>query len=402
MNLFSSPLSTGPDGGRTRRSTRILVIAEARYGEVLMPAMAAAALPGLWFESLDSNETVPDAMLRDAAVLVLEVHPESPASMRRLGDVRARRPDLPVIAAIEGASPALVRALVREGISDVVFLPFDIQELSQAALDAAARVKERAAADQGLAPLVSVVRSVGGCGATTIAVQLAADLAAHHPGDNGVVIADLDLQYGSVHDFMGTSTARGTVMELLAAGDRLDGELIQSMVARADCGVSIVCAPDEITPLESVDAAQLLRLVELLRQQFGHVVLDFPHDWTNWALSAALASDMIVLVVDLSVIGLGQARRRLELFRSIGIDSSAIEIVVNRAEKRLFGSINPKDVADALGCSILGSVALEAPLVSTAQNQGRLVGEVREKSRFCKDIAQLGSLVRERLRARCG
>ncbi|HEX7750947.1 MAG TPA: AAA family ATPase [Novosphingobium sp.] len=382
-----------------RSTSRVSVIASARHAAPLSQATLAAPFADLHVEELDTAARVPDAMLKDASLLIIEVDPENAASMQRLGDLRARHPDLALVAAIDGASVSLVRTLVRQGISDIVSLPFDLDEILQVSLDTAANRQSASNQAQRLAPLISVVRSIGGCGATTIATQLAAELAAHDPQGRGAIVADLDLQYGSVTDFLGV-TPRGTLADLLRADDRLDGDLIRSVITQVDDGLAVLSAPEEIMPLESVDADQLLKTIQLLRQEFGHVVLDFPPDWTNWALSAALASDKIVLVVELSVASLRQARRRLDLFRSVGIDSRAIEIVINRVEKRLFKTIDLKDVSDTLNHEVLGSVALEAPLVSTAQNQGQLVSAVRGKSKFCKDVAEIATLLRERLRTR--
>lgn len=382
-----------------RSNSRISVIASARRMMPLAHATATTSLPDLQLEQLDCDARVPETMLVHAALAIIEVDPNNAASMQRLGDIRARLPDLPLVAAIDGASISLVRALVKQGISDIVSLPFDVDEIIQVMLETAAQRQSAPRAAQRLAPLISVVRSIGGCGTTTIATQLAADLATHDPSGRGTVIADLDLQYGSVTDFLGV-TARGDLADLLKAEDRLDEDLVRSVVTRASGGISVVSAPAEIMPLESVDSAQLLRIIQLLRQEFGYVVLDFPPDWTSWALSAALASDTILLVVDLSVSSLRQAQRRLDLFRSVGIESQSIEIVVNRVEKRLFRTIDLKDVSETLRHQILGSVSLDSPLVSTAQNQGQLVSDIREKSKFCKDIAQLGALLRERLQAK--
>lgn len=382
-------------------NSRVSVIASARRMMSLAVEIAAKPFPDLHLEPLECDAPIPEAILDNISLLIIEVDPDNAASMERLAAVRSRLPDLPLVAAIDGANMSLVRALLKQGISDIVALPFDVDEIVQVALDTAARRRSAPNQKQRLAPLISVVRSIGGCGATTIATQLAADLAAHDPAERGTVIADLDLQYGSVTDFLGV-TARGDLADLLKADDRLDEELIRSVVTQAGNGISVISAPAEIMPLESVDSDQLLKMIRLLQQEYGHVVLDYPPDWTSWALSAALASDAILLVVELSVASLRQARRRLDLFRSVGIDSRSIEIVVNRVEKRLFKTIDLNDASEALGHQILGSVALDVPLVNAAQNQGQLVSDIRDKSRFCKDIAQIGELLRERLQAKGG
>ena len=388
LNLTSEHLKDAA----LRNTSRILVAASVPYVAILDHG-GASALPGLRVIELGKSAPLSAALLQDAALLVIEVDPADRASMQRIGTVREEHPHLLVVAAIENASVSLVRTLLREGISDVVSLPFEVNELLQVTLDAVAKREADAGFDARLAPMIAVVRSIGGCGATSIGTNLAADLAQHDESGRGSVIADLDLQFGSVADYLGVKP-HGFLSDLLEAEGRLDEELLRSVAVSAGDGVSVIAAPPSIMPLESVDTDQLLKVIRLLRQQYGSVVLDLPANWTNWTLSAALASDAIVLVVELSIASLRQAKRRLELFRSVGIEDNAIQVVVNRVEKRLFRTINLNDVSATLGHPVLGSVALDAPLVSTAQNQGQLVSQVQRKSRFAKDIAQLGESLR--------
>lgn len=374
-----------------RNGSRFLVIASEQHTESLIAS--PSKVPGLQVVTMACGEPVVRDLLRDASLVVIEIEPDDRASLQRIVDIRASLPDVPLVAAINGASVSLVRTLVREGITDVVALPFDIDELMQVALDATAR-HNASAPEQALAPLVAIARSIGGCGATSIATHLAADLAANSPGGKGTVIADLDLQFGSVADYLGVR-AHGHLGDLLDAQDRLDEDLLRSVAGDAGYGVAVVAAPDKIMPLESIDTDAVLRVLRLLREQYDYVVLDLPTNWTDWTLSAANAAGAIILVVELSVVSLTQAKRSLELFRSVGIDDRAIQIVVNRVEKRLFRAIDLDDVAKALNHPVLDSVSLDSPVVSNAQNQASFVGAIQRKSRFVTDIARLG----ERLRA---
>jgi pilus assembly protein CpaE len=383
----------------TRDGGDILVVASPASIELLQRSRIAESLQALRPVPREPGQPVGDDLLAQARLVVIEVLPDSGPSAARLTALRERFPKVPVIAAIEGASLPIVRTLVRQGIADVVALPFDVAELQQACLDAMALVEERVDQKVDLAPVVAVARSIGGCGATSIATHLAADLAANDASGRGAVIVDLDLQFGSVADFLGVR-ARGSLVDLLEARERLDEDLLRSMIGDAGNGLHVIAAPDTIMPLESVNTDFLLKLIDALRRQFGYVVLDLPANWTNWALSAALGADAVVLVVELSIASLRQAKRRLELFKSIGIDEKAVQIVVNRVEKRLFRTISLDDVSETLGHPVLGSIALEAPAVSVAQNQGMLAQQVHRKSRFASDVADVGELLRSGVLAR--
>ena len=376
-----------------RSSASMLVVASTDFAQDIDQNDFAATLPHTAILELDAYHPIAPETIGQADLLVLEVDPNDRKSMQRLSSIRSAKPELTVIAAIRDSSVALVRTLLKQGVVDVVNLPFDVAELVQASLEALANRRVAAPAPIRLAPMISVASSIGGCGATSIATHLAAALARSDQSGKGVVIVDLDIQFGSVADYLGEQGRGGTISDLLEAQTRLDEELIRSTITKTGENVAIISAPSAIIPLESVDTDQLLRVLTLLRQQFGVVILDLPSGWTNWSLSATLSSDAVLLIAELSINSLRQAKRSLDLFSSVGIDASGVKIVINRVKRKLFPTITIDDVASTLGHPVLATVALDEPLVSSAQDQGELVTALQRKSHFAGDITKLADIL---------
>lgn len=354
-------------------------------------------LPGLVTFSCGLSDRIPDQLLKKARLLVVEVDPANPASLERLKGLGQRYPELPRIAALSNATVSLVRTLIREGVSDVVALPFKLDEMLEVALGALDAKQERNAASIRLGPQIAVVRSVGGCGASSIATHLAGALAAGTDPARPVAIVDLDMQSGIVADYLGAS-GTGTIADLLAAGHRLDDDLAKSVARTAAGNIAVYAAPPAIEPIESVDTDNVLRVLRFIRGHHAAVVLDLPADWTNWGLSVVSASDLIVMVVELSVNSLRQAKRRLDLFASVGIESERIMLVVNRVERHLFKTIDLGDVAQTLSHEVTGGTALEGRELASAQAQGVLVDQIMRKSKFAADIRSVATIVADRLR----
>lgn len=376
----------------------VLIVASPAQAGTIDWSESGDALPGLVVVPCENTEAVPLDAARAASLVILEIDPHNRKSMERLGELKRRLPDLPVVAALPDASVALVRMLVREGVDDVVSLPFKFEELLETAADVLAQHRHRKEDDQRLAPMFAVVRSIGGCGATSIATHLAAALGERDTSGRGVAIVDLDLQFGAVADYM-TAQGRGTVADLLTADERLDGDLVRSIARTSVDNVHVFAAPDAIMPLEAVDTDRLLRVIEAIRRQYSYVVLELPGAWTNWSLSALTAANSVLMVVELSVASLRQARRRLDLFSSVGIEGNQVQLVVNRTERKMFKTIDVGDATATLGRPVLGSVGLEDPLVSTAQDQGLMVHHLNRKSKFQNDVRALAQTLADRYAA---
>jgi len=383
-------LDTGKDS-RLRFPAPLTVLASGEQLDALKTAKGAPWIENANLVQLELDQELAESHFRGDGILVVEVDPTIPASMERITQVRTRSPDRPLIVALASADVALVRTLVRQGVSDVVALPLQPEELLQAAI---AVGEVRARQDEGrvdLAPLIAVTRGLGGGGATTLVTHLAAALA-ERVGSERVCILDLDLQFGRVSEVLGLQPRR-TLADLLDANARVDGALLRSVAAVHSSGVSVVAAPHDIVPLEAVDADQLARIIDLVRREYDFVLVDLPSNLTHWNLSVLAEASSIVMVVEQSIASLRQARRRLDLFRSVGIDRRIVSVVVNRMQRRLFGTISLGDVEEALGHTVVTGLPAEDQHIGIAQDQGQLVSDVRAKSAYAADVGKLADIL---------
>lgn len=389
MGTLDTPFDLG-GGMAMSMPADVFVVANGVEIDRLRAAVGFRRLTELRLIAASPAEAIPDDVVASAALLVIEVDPADRASMRRIAQVRSARPHLPLVVALHDANVAAVRTLVRQGVNDVAVIPFDLDELTTQLLDLAAQIREKQVAHVPLAPLVSVVRSTGGSGATTVITHLAGALAANNPPARGVCLIDLDIQYGSIGATLG-KTAKTTALDLLEAGNRLDAELLRSTVVASGRGFDLIVAPEPITPLEAIDVDQLLHMLTVARREYGAVLVDLPANWTNWALSTALASTEILLVTELTIPGLRQTKRRLDLFDTVGIARDRVRLIVNRVEKRLFRTIGVDEVRRTLGHPVHATLAAEPTLLATSQDQGLLAWEANRRSKFGLDVVALAA-----------
>lgn len=342
----------------------------------------------------DIADPLPLAKIASASIVVIEVDPASHNSIERVDRLRSELPNVPIIAGLAKVDIATSRQMLRRGVSDIVALPFTIDELVTALVDTAARISPEEKVE--LAPLIAVMKTLGGSGATTVATHLAAELASGLEGGGRACVIDLDLQAGDVSSYLGCAP-KLTLTDLLEAGERLDEELIQSVACEGHHNVDVIAAPAEIVPIESIDFDELVRVITHARRRYDYVLIDLPATLTNWSLSSIFAADLTVMVGTLTVPSLRHAKRQLNFLMSMGIARDTIHVVLNRIEKKLFKAISTSDAEEALKHPVLAQISEETTLLRTAQDQGQLIEEVQKRSRFRKDIVNLADLLSDRL-----
>ena len=348
----------------------------------------AAGLP-LGFSLVPLTDWIDPAELSTAAVAVVQVDPGTPASIKRFERLTAAT-QTPLIAAAYEPPLALVRSLLRSGAHDVLPLPLTLDDLETSLAPLREQVAEKEVeAFAGTSRLVTVIKSRGGCGATSLLTQLACRFAqAEAKHGRQACLIDLDVQFGDAAFQLGLKPRLG-VGDLLEAGARLDGELLRSVATVHSSGLAVIASPPEMLPLEALTNDQVIAIVERAQREYGTVFVDLPANWTHWSLSLVAQSHLVLLVTELTVAGLHRARRQLDLLEEQGLGNVELRVVVNRFEKGLFRTVKPADVEKALGREAAYTVANEPAVIDAAIDRGVLIDEVKRKSALGRDLDTL-------------
>ncbi len=333
-----------------------------------------------------------------AIAAVVQVDPGHPGSIKRFQQLAAAVPT-PLIAAAYDPPLALVRSLIRAGAHDVIPLPISVEELEVTLAPIKEQLaKARKASEAATGKVVSVIKSVGGVGATSLLTQLAIRFTEREkPSNRQVCLIDLDLQFGDVAFQLGLEP-KLSLLDLLQAGARLDGDLLRATTTEHPSGLRILAAPAEMVPIEGMPTDHLLRIIELAKREFDTVFVDLPTNWTNWSLSVVAQSDLVLLVTELTVASVSRAKRQLGLLHSQELADLDLRVVVNRYDKSLARTVRPADIRSALGRDIAYTIANDFALMRSAVDRGVPISELKRKSALGKDIDALDAGIAATLR----
>lgn len=243
--------------------------------------------------------------------------------------LRQQRPAVGVILLRASLEVESVLAAMRAGVREV--LPVE----DEAALSEACRRYEQQVVPPPPSPgpgrrghVITVYSSKGGCGKTTLAVNVAAQLAR---AGQQVCLVDYDLTFGDVAITLGLTPKR-TIADVVTLGDSLDELKVRSLVTPYQPGIDCLLAPVAPGEAEKVQVSATTALLAVLSAMYDYVIVDTPSQLTEHVLAALDASHQQLLLTAPEIPALKNLRVTLDMLDLLGYDRAGRTVVLNRAD----------------------------------------------------------------------
>ena len=298
------------------------------------------------------------------SVLVIEFGIDTRPGVQLLKQVAEQMPRLITLAASSDVSLPVMRAVIEAGAADILSLPLNPQELHKALIKLHQVAARSLTAQAPSGTVVTVCGARGGLGATTLAVNLAFQLA----GKTGrqTALVDLDLQRGDVAAFLNLTPMNSLATVATTAGP-VDDIFLAGTLTRHPKGVFVLPAPLHIEEADTVGHDHVDLALRVLRAQFAYTVIDTARTITSPTLAAFEQSDHVLVLVDRSVPGLRAARRMMELLLGLNVPADRIRPVMSHVPP---GPVSSQDAVRALGREPLGVIPRDDASASAAINAG--------------------------------
>ena len=272
----------------------------------------------------------------------------------------------------------LVLRALRSGAVDYV----DVAELEVELEAAIRRMAEEAAGPPAPGCLIALLAPNGGSGSSTLAVNIAASLAADH---KSVGLLDLKLEMGDLAALLDLRPTF-TLADLCQNATRLDRVMFERSLVKHEVGVHMLAPPQNLNDVGHVRPDGVSLAVSLARASFPFVVADVDHTFHEEQMVVLRQADVIVIVFRLDFASLRNVRRTLEFLEGTGIARDKIRLVVNRSGQSQ--EVPRAKAEEALGMKISHLVPEDAKIVNRSNNQGVPVVIAAPSSKVARSLVQ--------------
>lgn len=232
--------------------------------------------------------------------------------------------------------------------------------------------------------VIAILGSRGGCGATTVAYNLAQALQIQKP----TVLFDLHFAQGDLSIFCDLKPSV-TISDLIHTYDSIDESLIDHVLLKDRNGVSLLVQP--IYGQNLILEKEILRdILWLLRKRFGYILLDLGRDEGVISLYGSLFDDLY-LITNPNLPSIYLTKRKLQLWNELGYDRNCVHVVVNAYNKK--SEVTLDKITKSLELDHLFHVRSDEANVQSAMNRGIPLPEISRWGKAYNDIITLANAI---------
>ena len=237
--------------------------------------------------------------------------------------------------------------------------------------------------------VITIYSNKGGVGKTSVAVNLAFELA--KITKENVALIDLNFRLGDVTTFLDLKPSFN-ISYMLQNLSKVNEEFLLSTLEKyKDTSLYVLADPPNFNREVNILSKNIAGLFNVLRNTFSYVVIDTAGGFEKNALTALENSDLILLASNVNLPALRNSQRCIEYFEKIGIEKEKVQILINRYMEN--DEINAVDVEEVLGKDLYWKIPNNYFTMMSAANKGVPVSLINADSNVALSYKNLALMI---------
>ncbi len=279
----------------------------------------------------------------------------------------------------------LYQKMLDMGASNYMVYPVTVASVIEAV-----SVIYREPGQEKIGKIHAVLGARGGVGASTIAHNVATEMAARSQSD--VLLVDMDLVFGTASMNLDVEANQG-LTELIDQAERIDTAMIDRVIVRHGLNLSILSTQPTLENPRIFTPTAVESILDVAQSHVPQIVLDIPHGWSDWVEKTLAMADTVSVVSSPELGSLRNAAKMIAQIGQLRPNDAEPVLVLNQVGVPRRLEIGEKEVASVIRHKPAVSIPFDARTFSQASSRGKMLNEVAKRCAATKGIRKITELL---------
>ena len=248
---------------------------------------------------------------------------------------------------------------------------------------------QQSESNSSISKIITIYSNKGGIGKTTIATNLAYELA--RSTKDKVALIDLNLQLGDVSTFLNLNPTFDVAYFINNIVEKNSSSFLEAFERYGDTSLYVLSDPNYIEQAEALTVQKVENLLNALKKHFSYIVVDMSSNIDANSLKILDKSDYILFTTIVNIPAIRNTQRCLNLFASRRYAKDKVKIVINRYMEN--EEINIDDIESTLGEKIYWKIPNNYFSIMEAINKGVPIKEVNANSNISNNFSDFATKI---------
>jgi pilus assembly protein CpaE len=233
--------------------------------------------------------------------------------------------------------------------------------------------------------ITAVIGAAGGVGSSTLAQNLAWNMAEVH--GNQTLLVDGDIAFGSaLLNFNQTSDK--DIGDAMWA-DNVDETFLSNVMIPLGEKLELLPSPASLDRATNFADVQVEKVLDAIKHSSPNIVVDLPHEWGVLSNHTINEADDVIVVATPDIIGLRNTKTIMKHLSALRNDINATHYIINNSgiPKRI--GVTEEEFQQAIGIPPLAVIPYEPQLFSAALAEGRPFSEMHEGTPIASQFSSI-------------
>lgn len=329
--------------------------------------------------------------IQDKSLLIVDLSTNKKEKLNLILKVTKECKNCKVLALSDNPSVELIIEVMRAGAKEFVPVPIIKSEFFESIKKLVTEMNEPAKKNK--CKIISVFSNKGGIGKTSLATNLALELA--KITKENIALIDLNFQMGDITTFLDLKPSFN-ISYMLENLDKINETFLLSTLERyKGTSLYVLADPPYFKQADNIQPKQITKLFNTLKETFSYIIVDAEASFDGKNIAALDNSDLIMLVTVANLPALRNTQRCLELFEKLGYDKEKIKIIVNRYMEN--DEIKETDIEKVLSKDIYWKIPNNYFAIMSAINKGIPVSDINDTTNVSQSYKKLAQQISDNL-----